>query len=522
MFTIFIIRKCLKENIKPNIVAILFLMIIDFTLVFSLIGMSKVQARSYSPYYTEGRANTNHNGNYVYYDDTYCPVRFNGGYSLCYCDNGYFKPSQEKVFVDNFYSVHPEYFSDDYTMIFCRSTDYSNNYRVVVWPKNELVSLTCTFEGLSDSANGVTISGVQWKHVSLNGAICYKTNTADGSFSSEQWGTSGTWYCNGYDRSRYTGICWNAYIPITNDMSGFAEGHNWSYYWDDREYFINYPYIQNTNTELQYMSGSSLTINYNTSGATNLTFQLFECDENGNAIPDAPFFFEMSNLDENSPYYHISGDVILFDIPFYDFVNVELVSGKTYNWSLIGNINGVDFVKDKIIKNNVTWNNSAGVNNAIIDSQNNTSNTIQNQTDWQQQSASGDFDFSSISSPSFEDPTSGVTNLFSGIVDTLSNWESESLILKIPTSVDGYYSPPYILEIPGNYVEERLKWMFTTYDDMSVNPTHSGFVIINIIKTVWCFVFGRWVFIIVRKLVDKIKSGKILDNNIEDITGDML
>ena len=107
MFTIYVFFRCLKEKVKPNIVAILFLFIIDTTLIFSLLGLTKLKAGSI--YYTEGRAGDVGNGAYVYYDTTYCPVRFSSSNANNFCkyENGYYIPSQEKSFIDHFYQAFP-------------------------------------------------------------------------------------------------------------------------------------------------------------------------------------------------------------------------------------------------------------------------------------------------------------------------------------------------------------------------------------------------------------------------------
>ena len=520
MFTIYVFFRCLKEKVKPNIVAILFLFIIDTTLIFSLLGLTKLKAGSI--YYTEGRAGDVGNGAYVYYDTTYCPVRFSSSNANNFCkyENGYYIPSQEKSFIDHFYQAFPNYFTENYTIIFNRSSDYSNNYRALVLPKANITLLQCTFEGLGETANGITATGIQWKYAVTSGAKQYNGSVNSTSFGVENWNNSATWYCNGSSRCIYTGVCWNAYIPITNNMSNYT--HNYSYYWDDRDFFMKKPSLFNTHTDLAYMKYDKLSILLNGSSVNDLTFQLYECDENGNALANLDWFFELSNLNENSPYYWSNEENSGFDIPFYNFVDVNLKSGKLYNWCLIGTINGTTFIIDNVVMSNVTWDSTAGVNSALINSQNNTSNSIQNQTDWQQQSASGDLDFNFIDTPNFNDPTGDMVGIFNNIVSAISNWEAEPLVLKIPRSENGHSTPPYILQIDGDYVEERLKWMFTTYDDMSVNPSHSGFIVINIVKTIWLFVFSRWVYRIVKKLVDSIRSGKILDNNIEDITSDML
>ena len=69
MFTIFVIYKCIKEKVKPNIVAVLFLMIIDFVLLFSLIGITKVQAATAPSEYLFYNRKTTNNG---WFNAYYC------------------------------------------------------------------------------------------------------------------------------------------------------------------------------------------------------------------------------------------------------------------------------------------------------------------------------------------------------------------------------------------------------------------------------------------------------------------
>ena len=234
-------------------------------------------------------------------------------------------------------------------IIFNISTDWSDWGRCLVIPKENLVSITATLESPVDNSNGININGINYNYSTTGGVKQYKTNyNSPSSYAVENWNNSGTWYCNSGNGVRISSLCWNATIPLTNDLSSFRTEHQYSYLWDDSDYFNKKPSFFNTYTDLQYMRYDKLEILLNGCATDDLTFMLYECDSTGNALTNLDWFFELSNLNENSPYYWSTEENSGFDIPFYDFADVDLKSGHYYNWFMTWSVNNHSYVLDNV------------------------------------------------------------------------------------------------------------------------------------------------------------------------------
>lgn len=110
-------------------------------------------------------------------------------------------------------------------------------------------------------------------------------------------------------------------------------------------------------------------------------------------------------------------------------------------------------------------------------------------------------DFSSVDSNDIT--SSGLSSVFTSIYNSISSWKSKDIELPIPYTNTS-------IKIPANYTENMLK-------------TSGGTWLITFISTIYYFVVGRFMIYSITKIINDIKSGKILDTeSSSNITTDML
>lgn len=164
-------------------------------------------------------------------------------------------------------------------------------------------------------------------------------------------------------------------------------------------------------------------------------------------------------------------------------------------------------------------NTSASINSTIREESNKINSTLNEQKQIQQQqqqlqqeqndflmstAQDSDVDISHFQSADINDPsTSYMSNIFNTIYTAITTWHSKDIVLPIPNT-----GKSIIIEADST--------------SNSLKAVHAEWII-TFVSAIYYFIVARFILYTVNKIVDKVKSGKILDSqNTSNITTDLL
>lgn len=157
-------------------------------------------------------------------------------------------------------------------------------------------------------------------------------------------------------------------------------------------------------------------------------------------------------------------------------------------------------------------NTAQSINSTIREESNKINSTLNEQKEIQQEqndflkstAQDSDVDISHFQTADINDPsTSYMSNIFNTIYNAITTWHSKDIVLPIPNTNKS-------ITIEADSTANSLKAVHAEW-------------IITFVSAIYYFIVARFILYTVNKIVDKVKSGKILDSqNNSNITTDLL